>query len=191
MRTACAILHGCCTSVLRQLCKNEKKEPELQQVQKAMLQSLHPEQVEVESCRFVSELWRLDLATGVLTLRSTTGFRRLSGVQFDAAFHTLDAITGVNVILVLVLLDKRGAGHGHRRDRPAHPGRAPGVYGGWPPGRGRQRRQPLRTRPGHRRLDADQPDRRRGGKRPEPAGLPAAVGTEQEVLWRRAYLWRW
>ena len=105
MRVACAILHGCCTSVLRQLCKNEKKEPELQQVQKAMLQSLHPEQVEVESCRFVSELWRLDLATGVLTLRSTKGFRRLSGVQFDAAFRTLDAITGVKVLLVLVSLE--------------------------------------------------------------------------------------
>jgi hypothetical protein len=105
MRAACAILHGCCTSVLRQLCKNEKKEPELQQVHKAVLQSLHPEQVEVEICRFVSALWRLDPATGVLTLLGTTGCRQLYGGQFDAAFRTLDAITGAQVPPVLVSLD--------------------------------------------------------------------------------------
>ena len=42
----------------------------------------------------VSDLGRLDPATGVLTRLGPTGFRTLFGVQFDPAFRTLYAITG-------------------------------------------------------------------------------------------------
>ncbi len=54
---------------------------------------------------FVSELGRLDPATGVVTLLGLTGFRTLYGVQFDPAFRTLYAITASQLPPVLVSLD--------------------------------------------------------------------------------------
>jgi insertion element IS1 protein InsB len=50
---AFAIPHACCTSAPQQSWKNEKKEPELDQVHQAVVQPLPPEHVEVE-------LWRAD-----------------------------------------------------------------------------------------------------------------------------------
>src|SRR5215510_8564384 len=51
MPAAFVIPHACCTSVLPPSLKNSKKAPEIQQVNRVVLQSLHPEQVEVEICR--------------------------------------------------------------------------------------------------------------------------------------------
>ena len=51
MPAAFALPHACCTSVLPPSLQNQKKAPEIQQVKKVVLQSLHPEQVEVEICR--------------------------------------------------------------------------------------------------------------------------------------------
>jgi hypothetical protein len=51
------------------------------------------------------ELGHLDPATGVVTLLGPTGFRTLFGLQFDADFRTLYAITGFQVPPVLVALD--------------------------------------------------------------------------------------
>ncbi len=124
-----------------------------------------------------SDLGRLDPATGVLTRLGPTGFRTAlwpavrSRLPHAVCDHGRSGPAGPGGAR-----SRHGAGHGHRPDRPAHPGRGPGVYGGRPPGRGRRRRQPLPGRSGHRRLDADRPDGRRGGERHEPAGLPAAVG---------------
>ncbi len=53
----------------------------------------------------VSDLGRLDPATGLLTRLGPTGFRTLFGLQFDPAFRTLYAITGLQVPPVLVSLD--------------------------------------------------------------------------------------
>jgi hypothetical protein len=53
----------------------------------------------------VSDLGRLNPATGVLTRLGPTGFRTLFGVQFDPAFRTLYAITGAQVPPVLLSLD--------------------------------------------------------------------------------------
>lgn len=61
--------------------------------------------VSFEGLGSVSELGRLDPATGVLTLLGPTGFRRLYGLQFDADFHTLYAVTGQLIPPVLVALD--------------------------------------------------------------------------------------
>ena len=101
-----------------------------------------------------SDLGRLDPATGVLTRLGPTGFRTLFGVQFDAAFRTLYAITGAQMPPVLVSLDPT-TGQGTaiaRTDLPTQADVA-GISGGRPPGRWRRRRQPLRARSGHRRLD--------------------------------------
>src|SRR5919201_1721069 len=51
MTVGFAIRRGCCMSVPRQSLKNSNKEPELEQVNQAVLQHLHPEHVEVEICR--------------------------------------------------------------------------------------------------------------------------------------------
>jgi hypothetical protein len=59
----------------------------------------------VSSIDDISELGRLDPATGELTLLGLTGFRRLFGLQFDADFRTLYAITANQVPPVLVSLD--------------------------------------------------------------------------------------
>jgi hypothetical protein len=53
----------------------------------------------------LSELGRLDPATGVLTLLGPTGFRRLFGVQFDLVFRTLYAMLGQQIPPVLLALD--------------------------------------------------------------------------------------
>ena len=53
----------------------------------------------------LTDLGRLDPATGVVTRLGPTGFRNLFGMQFDPAFRTLYAITGAQIPPVLVALD--------------------------------------------------------------------------------------
>jgi hypothetical protein len=61
--------------------------------------------VSLASLGNISELGRLDPATGVLTRLGPTGFRLLFGVQLDPAFRTLYAITGQQLPPILVSLD--------------------------------------------------------------------------------------
>ena len=86
-----------------------------------------------------SDLGRLNPATGLLTRLGPTGFGALHGLAFDPAFRTLYAITGfAGATGPGGTRSRHGAGHGHRPDRPAHPGQVAGIYGGRPPGRGRR-----------------------------------------------------
>jgi Bacterial TSP3 repeat len=79
----------------------------------------------VECCREMllsTGLGYLDPATGVLTLIGPTGFGLLYGLQFDADFRTLDAITGSQIPPLLVSLDP-ATGQGTviaRTDLPTH-----------------------------------------------------------------------
>jgi hypothetical protein len=55
--------------------------------------------------RLDTVLAHLDPATGVLTLLGPTGFRLLAGLQFDADYRTLYAITSQELPPILVSLD--------------------------------------------------------------------------------------
>ena len=125
----------------------------------------------------VSDLGRLDPATGVLTRLGPTGFRTLFGVQFDPAFRTLYAITGAQIPPVLVALDPT-TGQGTAIAQTDLPTQAESlaftadgrlVVAG---GDGNL----YQLDPVTGASTADRPDGRRGGERHEPAGLPAAVG---------------
>ena len=72
-----------------------------------------------------------------------------------------------------------GAGHGHRPDRPTHPGQVAGVYGGRPPGHGGSDGNLYQVDPVTGAATLIGPIRRRRGERHEPAG--AAVGAEERA----------